>query len=409
MNRKYRFFVIDDDTSFTRTLIETLSSEGHSVYAGSAGSDTVSKIVAHRPSCIIMDTAASGRDSAAIIRHLRGIHGLSDTRIVLLSIDQSDQIRQEALAAGADELIPKAGGVQEVVCDLKQLLENEIRFIFWGVHGTLTVPGHKTVRYGGNTPCVSLHLPGDALFIFDAGSGIKEFSNHLIAEHRTQTKGSIFISHPHWDHIHGLPFFAPLYSKENSFNIYGPLRGTVSLRELIAEQMNGTYFPIHIKEFGARLSFHDLGEEQLVIGGATIQTMFLEHPGECLGYRLDYKGKSFCYVTDHELYPHSSDLYDGQYIRKLEAFIAGTDVLISDTTYMHEEYEDKIGWGHSSVNRVVELADRAGVKKLYLFHHDLDQTDDDIDKKLETARAVLAERGASTLCIAPKEGETFNV
>ncbi|MDO9515971.1 MAG: MBL fold metallo-hydrolase, partial [Syntrophales bacterium] len=169
------------------------------------------------------------------------------------------------------------------------------------------------------------------------------------------------------------------------------------------------YFPINIQEFGAKVSFRDLGEEQFAIDAITIQTMFLNHPGQCLGYRLDYKGKSFCYVTDNELYPRSSSLYDESYIRKLEGFIADTDVLITDCTYMDEEYEEKIGWGHSSVGQVVDLADRAGVKKLYLFHHDLDQTDDDIDNKLEVARTMLEERGSSTICIAPKERESFDV
>jgi ribonuclease BN (tRNA processing enzyme) len=137
--------------------------------------------------------------------------------------------------------------------------------------------------------------------------------------------------------------------------------------------------------------------------------MFLNHPGQCLGYRLDYKGRSFCYVTDNELYPRSSRLYDESYVRKLEKFVADTDVLITDSSYMAEEYERKVGWGHSSVNRAVEMADRARVKKLYLFHHDLDQTDDDIDNKLAIAQTILEKRGSSTICIAPKEGETFDV
>lgn len=407
MDKKFSFFIIDDNRTFIHALTEVLASEGHTVQSGSVGRDTLSAIVASRPSCIIVDAADSGRDDHAIIRHLRGMHTLNDTKIAVLWTEQSEQLCRDVFAAGAEACIPKHGGPQAIARDLKQVIGGRIKFTFWGVHGTLTVPGRKTVRYGGNTPCVSVRLPGDGLFVFDAGSGIREFSNYLIAQSHQITQGTILISHPHWDHIHGLPFFVPLYPRGNSFDIYGPPNGSMSLRKLIAGQMDGVYFPINMKEFGAQVSFFNLGEEQITIGPATIQTMFLNHPGECLGYRLDYKGKSFCYVTDQELYPASSSLYDEDYVRRLETFVADADVLITDTTYRDEEYEGKIGWGHSSVQQAVEMADRAGIKKLYLFHHDLDQTDDDIDAKLEMAQTILEERGSSTLCIAPKEGESF--
>ena len=291
----------------------------------------------------------------------------------------------------------------------KQIIEGNITVTFWGVHGTLPVPGRKTVRYGGNTSCISIEFPNGAFFIFDAGTGIKELSNYLISEKQALTKANVFISHPHWDHINGFPFFAPLYTKGNWFEICGPSNGGMSMRELISGQMDGIYFPINIKEFDATVSFSNLGEKRFDIDTIEIQTMFLNHPGQCLGYRLNYGGRSICYVTDNEMYPESNRLYSESYIKKLADFVAGTDVLITDCTYTDAEYEAKIGWGHSSVNQVVELADRAKVKKLYLFHHDPDQTDDDIDDKLKMAQVLLEKRGSSTICIAPKEGESFDV
>ncbi len=288
-------------------------------------------------------------------------------------------------------------------------MEKNIKVTFWGVRGTLPVPGRKTVRYGGNTSCVSIEFPKDNFLIFDAGTGIKELSNYFMSERQTLTKATIFISHPHWDHINGIPFFVPLYTKGNEIEICGPSNGNLSMRELISGQMDGVYFPINIKEFGATVSFHNLEEERFAIGTVEIQTMFLNHPGKCLGYRLNYGNRSICYVTDNEIYPESNRLYSESYVNKLADFIANTDVLITDCTYTDEEYEEKIGWGHSSVTQVVELADRAKVKNLYLFHHDPDQTDDDIDDKLEMAQAILERKGSSTVCNAPNEGESFDV
>ncbi|MCK4534484.1 MAG: MBL fold metallo-hydrolase [Syntrophobacterales bacterium] len=293
--------------------------------------------------------------------------------------------------------------------EYKQIMEENIKLTFWGVRGTLPVPGRNTVRYGGNTSCVSLEFSKDNLFIFDAGTGIKELSNYFISEKHALTKATIFISHPHWDHINGLPFFAPLYTKGNEFEICGPSNGDMSMRKLISGQMDGVYFPINIKGFNAAVSFRNLGEERFDIDTIKIQTMFLNHPGKCLGYRLDYGNKSICYVTDNEIYPESSRLYSKNYVNKLADFVSDTDVLIIDCTYTDEEYEEKIGWGHSSVNQVAELANRARVKNLYLFHHDPDQSDDDIDNKLKMAQAILKKRGSSTICIAPKEKESFYI
>jgi phosphoribosyl 1,2-cyclic phosphodiesterase len=288
-------------------------------------------------------------------------------------------------------------------------MKKDIKLTFWGVRGTLPVPGRGTVRYGGNTSCVSIEFPKDNFFIFDAGTGIKELSNCLMFERRTLTKAMIFISHPHWDHINGLPFFAPLYTNGYKFEICGPSSVDMSMQKLISGQMDGVYFPINIKEFTEGVSFRNLEEESFNIDTIKIQTMFLNHPGQCLGYRLDYRNRSICYVTDNEIYPESSRLYSESYINKLTDFISDTDVLITDCTYTDEEYEGKIGWGHSSVNQVVELADRARVKNLYLFHHDPDQTDDDIDNKLKMAQSILEKKGSSTICAAPKEKEFFYI
>ena len=164
------------------------------------------------------------------------------------------------------------------------------------------------------------------------------------------------------------------------------------------------------KQFGARVYFRDLEEETISLGdGITVRTKLLNHPGKCLGYRVEYGGRSVCYVTDHELDFEKSEFYNPFYVKNLGSFLHGADLLITDTTYSDEEYKGKIGWGHSCVSRVVDMAHAAEVKTLLLFHHDPDQTDDDIDRKLEQAQALLKDRGSATRCLAPAEKQVFKI
>jgi phosphoribosyl 1,2-cyclic phosphodiesterase len=286
---------------------------------------------------------------------------------------------------------------------------SRISCTFWGVRGTLPVPGRKSLRYGGNTSCVSLSFDNGELFVLDAGSGIKELSSDLMSRRRGPLDAKIFITHPHWDHINSLPFLAPLYAHGNEFEICGPTNGDQGMRELVGVQMDGVFFPITMREFGSRVLFRDLTEETTRVGDIEIRTMLLNHPGRCLGYKIDYRDRSVCYVTDNELVPPGTPRHDPAYLERLIGFVRRTDVLITDTTYTDEEYRDKVGWGHSAVGQVVRLAHRAEVKSLYLFHHDPEQTDDHIDEKLAHARGMLEQLGSKTECIAPAEGDVVQL
>jgi ribonuclease BN (tRNA processing enzyme) len=213
----------------------------------------------------------------------------------------------------------------------------------------------------------------------------------------------VFISHTHWDHINTVPFFGPLYARGNQIEVFGPYQGDLTIERAIAAQMESVYFPVTIREFGARLVFRDLREETLNFGPVRIDTILLKHPGYCLGYRLSCYGRSVCYITDNELYLHTDPRYDRAYVERLANFVRGTDLLITDTTYRDHEYPSKVDWGHSCVSEVADLAARAEVKRLHLFHHDPDQSDEDIDLKLKEARDALARLGAKVQCDAPAE------
>jgi len=288
-------------------------------------------------------------------------------------------------------------------------LNDKISVDFWGVRGTLPRPGADSVRYGGNTNCVSMEFPRGQLFIFDAGSGIKQLSDRILATGKKPTEAKIFISHPHWDHINALPFFVPLYKPGNEFEIIGARHGSLSMREVASAQMDGVYFPITLKEFGARVDFRDIGEESLEIDGIQVSTMMLSHPGICLGYRMDYAGRSVCYITDNELFLEDSENHNPGYEKKLQDFCRGTDVLITDSTYTDEEYKTKVGWGHSCLSKVAQFAHHAEAKTLCLFHHDPDQNDAAIDEKLAQTKSALEKLDSDVVCLAPAEGSSIKV
>ncbi len=406
---KYTAYIVDDDADAVALITEFFEADGHHVVSNSGDSTALEDIVAKKPDIVFITRKMVGTDGLDLCARLRKADGLSATKIIIISDKDTNFDRLRALKAGADGLIPKPLAPETFPATTRRILEDAIDLTFWGVRGTLPVPGEKTLRYGGNTSCVTMEFPKGQLFIFDGGSGIKSLSDSLLRQKRKKIDAKIFISHPHWDHINAFPFFVPLYMQGNTFEFFGASHGSLTTHELISAQMDGVYFPITIHEFGANLSFSDLREESREVEGIPIKTMLLSHPGYCLGYRVDFKERSVCYMTDNEIFPKSSPYHDPAYLEKLIDFIKGTDVLITDCTYTDAEYATKVGWGHSPISEVVGLAHKAGVDKLCLFHHDPDQTDDDIDAKLETAQEMLKDMNSKTDVLAPAEGLVLKV
>ena len=342
-------------------------------------------------------------DGFELCREVRRRPDLAALKIIMMSSKAYDFDRRHARELGAKGYIVKPIQPETLLGTITDILSEDVTVTYWGVHGTLPAPGAGTLRYGGNTPCVSVEVSGEPLYVFDCGTGIKQLSDHLGASRTERLSARVFISHTHWDHINTIPFFAPLYARGNQIELFGPYQGELTIERAIAAQMESVYFPITIREFGARLMFRDLREETLDFGEVRIETMLLKHPGYCLGYRLTCHGRSVCYITDNELYLGSDPRHDPAYVERLANFVRGTDLLITDTTFRDHEYPAKVDWGHSCVSEVADLAARAGVKRLHLFHHDPDQSDDDIDLKLSECRAALARLGTDLICEAPAE------
>jgi CheY-like chemotaxis protein len=407
--KKLHFFIIDDDRASSKLLATLLELAGHEVTEATSSAAAIEKIVHHQPDCIISDFLMPELDGLELFQQIRKIENIKQPTFILVTGKIFEFDRRRAFELGVDGYLVKPIDPETFLADVMEIVEGSMVIQFWGVRGTLPVPGINTIRYGGNTNCVTLHYAKKEFFIFDAGTGIKELSNHLQKLNHFPFSAKIFISHPHYDHINALPFFAPLYVKGNEFEILGCAQNEISIEELISAQMDSVYFPITIKEFAASLSFRNLREESICIGDLHIHTILLNHPGRCLGYRVQHKNKSFCYITDNELYLENSPNYNQFEVDRLINFIKETDVLVIDTTYTDEQYQRKIGWGHSCMSRVVDVADKAKVKLLCLYHHDPDQLDNDIDLKLKEAQSLLASRQSETQCIAPHEGYTIHI
>ncbi len=405
MGKSLHFFLVDDDPIFIELLSTLLEAAGHRVTSQSESETALAAIEGANPDCLLVDLMMPGKDGLTLCKEIREQPALADTRLIVVSAKSYEFDRKRALKFGADGFIQKPISAETFVAEVERIVADRIETTFWGVRGTLPVTGSGSLRYGGNTSCVTLEFARGPFFIFDAGSGIKALGDHLLASGRTRVEGRIFISHPHWDHINALPFFVPLYLTGCEFEILGPNQGGMSVREMISAQMDDIYFPITIREFGARVYFRDLNEGQYEVDGVSVSTMLLSHPGACLGYRIDYGGRSLCYITDNELYLPDAPQHNERYESALADFVRGTEAMITDATYSDEEYLGKVDWGHSCVSRVVELAHRAEVQNLYLFHHDPDQDDDAIDLKGEAATAKLAELGSSTKLVMPSEGD----
>lgn len=400
-------YFVDDDALLLETVSTILRDAGYRVTTTRDSRQAIEDLPELAPDCVISDLMMPDLDGYELCKFVRGHEALQHTKFIVLSAKTYEFDVNRAYEFGAHGFFHKPVIAARFLSRLERTLSDKMELSFWGVRGTLPVCGQENLKYGGHTNCLSLEFPRDQLFVFDGGSGIKSFGNHLMKTRPRRIKGHIFITHPHWDHINALPFFAPLYIQGNEFEILGANQGDVSMREIISAQMEGVYFPITLREFAARVYFRDLTEESFEIDGIKVSTKLLSHPGKCLGYRVDYHGRSVCYISDNELYFKDAPSYDAHYERTLGEFIKGTDALITDVTYTDKEYETRVGWGHTCVSRAVELAHEADVKKLYLHHHDPDQNDADIDAKHEAAAKRLQELGSNTECITPVEGLTI--
>ena len=277
---------------------------------------------------------------------------------------------------------------------------------FWGVRGAIPCPGPDSVIYGGNTSCLEIRAD-NRLVIVDLGTGARPLGDWIMAnEYKKNGKidADIFVTHTHWDHIMGFPMFSPSYAPGATLRITGPVSSDKeSLETIIRHQLSFNYWPICADELSAKITFNQIDETTLDLGGGlTVTSKYLNHTISCLGYRINYNGKSIAAVFDHEPYCGGERFNEAQASEeneKIARFFKDADILIHDAQYSQEEFSTHLGWGHTSYDHAVKSAQSAGVKKLVFFHHDPSRTDKQLKKieksyaKISPVKIVMAREG----------------
>lgn len=408
-----RVLIIEDQPDIQIVLTRILEGAGYRVTAAADGDVGLELARRERFDAVVLDLMMPKMLGYEVIQHLRAGPATADLPIVVLSAKTYATDQRKALEMGASVFVPKPPQQAELLAALREVTQRTaVRF--WGVRGSIASPGPDTVRYGGNTPCVSVTRGGRQL-ILDAGTGLRALGVALQARARGQAQHiDLLISHTHWDHIQGFPFFVPAYVPANQIRVYGPRSPDKPLEKVLRGQMDPEYFPVALGDMAAQIEVHEYRGEPFDVAGFRV-TPALNHPGATLGYRLEAPDLVITYATDTEPYrrhlPATSPSTDAAEFaadldRELVELARNADLMIADSQYFPEEYRGKLGWGHTCYTDTVEIALQAGVRHLVLFSHDPMHSDDMVDAKLAHCLQIVKERGSAMRVTAASERET---
>ena len=411
-----KILLIEDDEVFRSLTAAVLEKEGHLVRTAVDGAEGLRLAAEEHFDAVVLDLMMPGMHGYEVIQCLRSAPATVRVPIVVSSAKIYESDRRRAFSLGADRFVQKPVDPEKLVSVVSEIF-NCVRVTFWGTRGSIAAAGPDTVRYGGNTPCISLHYQGRDL-ILDAGTGIRKLGIILQGEARGEPLDvDLLVTHTHWDHIQGFPFFVPAYVPGNTVRVYGPRSPSKPLDRVLHGQMDPEYFPVALGDMAGSVQVSDLREAPLTLGPYTIDFTFMNHPGITLGYRIQVAGLTITYATDTEPFGRllegngpvddTTAQLGARCDRGLVEIARNADLYIGDAQYTPEEYAEKVGWGHSSCTDAVAVAIEAGAKRLVLFSHDPMQNDDAVDAKLVRCRELAAERGSSLEIVAAVEGHTI--
>lgn len=432
--------IIDDDPYYRQLMRDVLQPRGWRVLEAGEGETGLQHVRRHRPDLVLCDLLMPRCNGFQVCRAIRAdpaFAGLRNTRIIVTSGRDFEADRRSARQAGANEYLTKPVQPDEILKVIEHLwaggrstsfakrtLEPPLggpaapaRLKFWGVRGSIAAPGPGTVRFGGNTSCIEVRAAGE-IIILDAGTGLRPLGRALMAEFEDQPLNlTLLLTHTHWDHIQGLPFFQPIYEPNCQLRILGYEGARKGLVNVLSGQMESPYFPVLFDELPGNVQIEELKDLEFQLGDVRVQTWFANHPGICVGYRLFTDDGSVAFFPDNEPHTRLHRPLPGQTANsqtrhdyalaqegKMIEFVRGAEALVLDSQYDAEEYEDHIGWGHGCVDSAVALALKAAVQRLFLFHHDPDHDDDKIESMVAHARQLVVAQAGALEVDAAREG-----
>jgi phosphoribosyl 1,2-cyclic phosphodiesterase/CheY-like chemotaxis protein len=429
-----KILLIDDEQLLRAFMHRELEKKGWHVFEAPDGEVGIKIALQERPDIVICDLLMPRTNGFQVCETLRAKGDfLPHTKIIVTTSSGYESDRFNAMRAGADEYLIKPFRAEQLFEILDKHASNgaaanepptaflahqdEVRLRFWGVRGSIPTPGSSTVYYGGNTSCVEVRAEGN-LVVLDAGTGIRSLGISLLEEFENRPiELTLLITHTHWDHIQGIPFFPIAYDPKNTIRVLAFEGARKSLEATLSSQMESPYFPISMQQMPGNISIEELKDKEFQIGSLRVEAMFTNHPGICACYKLITRAGTIVYIPDNELFqrlrsvqPESAagrsetEAFARARDQKLCEFIRGAEIVMMDCQYDCEEYPRYVGWGHSCVDDSIAVAVEAEVKQFFLFHHDPNHSDKKISQMVEEARELAAKLGGTFPIDAAREG-----
>lgn len=372
--RPKRILMIDDDLAMCEFVGAVVGLKGYEYFSHNRYEGALDQVRELKPDLVLLDLHLPDGSGLNLCQYITEDSSFGNVPVIMLTTREFNIEREIAMKNGAEAFLHKPINQEKLTEIIVNTLSPDVKIVFWGVRGSTPCANKENMIYGGNTTCVQIVFPNtENYLILDSGSGIRNLGNQIMSK-KKHAEGQIFITHPHWDHIQGFPFFKPFYVPDNKFTVHLPQQLGGDCRDVLAGQMTYTYFPVTPEMLMADIRYETQSYHLQQYDGYKIEFMLSNHPVATAIYKIHIGGKVIVFCPDNELVPANNGTRNSFYDHLLE-FFKDADLLIHDAQYSRENYPSRRNWGHSAWEEAVELAIKTNVKHLYLTHHDPDSSD----------------------------------